>query len=41
MEMFNFKKLNKIEGKGQHYVEILNRFTSWENLDANLDVNRD
>jgi hypothetical protein len=26
MEMFNLKKLNKVEGKGQYCVEVSNRF---------------
>jgi hypothetical protein len=40
MERFNLKKLNAAEGKEQYRVEILNRFTALENLDAKLDINR-
>jgi uncharacterized FlaG/YvyC family protein len=40
MERFNLKKLNEIEGKEQNRVEISNRFTVLENLDAEVDINR-
>jgi hypothetical protein len=40
MERFNLKELNEVEGKAQYQVEILNRFTALENLDAEVDVNR-
>jgi hypothetical protein len=31
MERFILKKLNKVEGKEQYRVEILNKFTALEN----------
>jgi hypothetical protein len=40
MERFNLKKLNDIEVKGQHPVEISNMFTALENLDVEVYVNR-
>jgi hypothetical protein len=39
MERFNLKKLNEIECKEQYRVEISNRFTALENLDAEVDIN--
>jgi hypothetical protein len=32
-------KLNEVEGKKQYLVEIKNRFTALENLDAEVDIN--
>jgi uncharacterized metal-binding protein YceD (DUF177 family) len=32
MEGFNLKKLNEVEGKEKHCVEISNRFAALENL---------
>jgi hypothetical protein len=40
MGRFNLKKLNKVEGKGQYCVEILNIFAALENLDDEVDINR-
>jgi hypothetical protein len=40
MERFNLVKLNEVEGKEQYCVEISNRFSSLENLDAEVDINR-
>jgi hypothetical protein len=40
MERFNLKKLNKVEGKEQYWVEISNRFAALENLDAVVDISR-
>jgi hypothetical protein len=40
MEKFNLKKLNEVEGKEQYHVEIANRFTAFQNLDAEVDINR-
>jgi hypothetical protein len=40
MEKFDLKKLNEVEGKEQHCVEISNRFTALENLDTEVDINR-
>jgi hypothetical protein len=34
MERSNLKKLNETEGKEQCHVELSNRFTGLENLDA-------
>jgi hypothetical protein len=36
--MFILKKLNKVEGKEQYRIEILNRSTAVENLDAEVDI---
>jgi hypothetical protein len=33
-------KLNEVEGKEQHCVEILSTFTALENLDAEVHINR-
>jgi hypothetical protein len=40
MERFNLKKLNKVEGKEQYWVETANRFAALENLDTEVDINR-
>jgi hypothetical protein len=40
MERLNLKKLNEVEGKEQYRVEVSNRFTSLENLDTEVDINR-
>jgi hypothetical protein len=40
MERFNLKKPNKVEGKEQYRIKILNRFTALENLDDDVDINR-
>jgi hypothetical protein len=40
MERFNLKKLNKVEGKEQYYVEIKDRFAALENLDTEEDINK-
>jgi hypothetical protein len=39
MERFNLKKLNKVEGKEQHCVQVSNRFAAFEDLDAEVDIN--
>jgi hypothetical protein len=39
MERFNLKKLNDVEGKEQFRVEVSNRFTAWEDLDAEVEIN--
>jgi hypothetical protein len=39
MERFSLKRLNKVEGKEQYCVEISNRLTALENLDAEIDIN--
>jgi hypothetical protein len=38
MERFNFKKLNKVEGKEQHWKEISSMFAALENLDTEVDA---
>jgi hypothetical protein len=40
MERFNIKKLNDVEGKEQHRVEISNRFAALEHLDVEADINK-
>jgi hypothetical protein len=35
---FILKKLNEVEGKEQHCVEISNRFAALENLHAEVDI---
>jgi hypothetical protein len=39
MERFNLKKLNDVEGKEQFCVEVTNRFTALEDLDAEVEIN--
>jgi hypothetical protein len=39
MERFNLKKLNEVEGKGKYRVEVSNRFTALEDLDAEVKIN--
>jgi hypothetical protein len=40
MEKFNVKNLNEVEGKEKYRVEISNKFTAVENLDAEADINK-
>jgi hypothetical protein len=40
MERFSLKKLNEVEGKKCYRVETSNKFTTLENLDAEVDINR-
>jgi hypothetical protein len=40
MERFDLKKLNKVDGKEQDLVEVLNRLAALENLDTEVDINR-
>jgi hemin uptake protein HemP len=40
MKRFNFKELNEIEGKEQYRVEISNRFTDFQTLDTEVDINK-
>jgi hypothetical protein len=40
IERFNLKKLNEVDGKEQYHVEITNRFTALESLDAEVHINR-
>jgi hypothetical protein len=39
MERFNLKKLNEVEGKGQYYVEVSNKFAALEDLDTEVEIN--
>jgi hypothetical protein len=39
MERFNLKKLNDVEGKEQFRVEVLNRFSAFEDLDTEVEIN--
>jgi hypothetical protein len=41
MERFNLKKLNEVEGKEQYRVEISNRIAAFENLDTEVNINRE
>jgi hypothetical protein len=40
MDRFNLKKLNEIEAKEQYCVQLSNRFSSLENLNTEVDINR-
>jgi hypothetical protein len=40
MERFNFKKLNKVEGKEQYLVEISNKFAALGNLISEVVIKR-
>jgi hypothetical protein len=37
IERFNFKKINEVD---RYHSEISHRFTSFENLDTEVDINR-
>jgi hypothetical protein len=39
MERFNLKKLNEVESKEQHHVEVSNRFAALEDLDSKVVIN--
>jgi hypothetical protein len=39
MERFTHQKLNEVEGKEQHRVEVLNRFAALEDLDTEVEIN--
>jgi hypothetical protein len=39
MERFNLKKLNEVEGKEQFHVEVSNRFSALEDMDAEVEIN--
>jgi hypothetical protein len=39
MEKFNIKKLNEEEGKEKYRVEVSNRCTATEDLDAEVEIN--
>jgi hypothetical protein len=38
--IFNLKKLNDVEVKGQYQVNMSKRFTNLETLDDNMNINR-
>jgi hypothetical protein len=38
MERYNLKNLKEIEGKEQFHVEVSNRFTALEDLDAEVKI---
>jgi hypothetical protein len=35
---FNFKQLNKVEGKEQYHVQVSNRFAALEDLDTEEEI---
>jgi hypothetical protein len=39
MEMFNHKKLNKVKGKEQYCVEVLNRLAALEDFYSEVEIN--
>jgi hypothetical protein len=39
MKKFSHKKLNKEEGKEQYRVEVSNTFATFEDLDAEVEIN--
>jgi hypothetical protein len=39
-ERFNITKLNEVDGREQHSVEVSNRFAGLESLVAEVDINR-
>jgi hypothetical protein len=39
MERFNLNKLNEVEGKEKHRVEVSNRFAALEDLAAEVEIN--
>jgi hypothetical protein len=39
IERINLKKLNEVEGKEQYRVEVSNRFATFEDLDAEVEIN--
>jgi hypothetical protein len=41
MEEFNLKKLTEVRNTEQYRVEISNMFAALENLDTEVDINRD
>jgi hypothetical protein len=38
MQRFNLKKINKIEGTEQYYIEVRNRVAALEDVDAQVDI---
>jgi hypothetical protein len=39
MEMFNLKKLNKVNGKEKYCVEVSNKFAALDKLDSEVEIN--
>jgi hypothetical protein len=39
MKRLNLKKLNEVEAKEQHCVEVSSRFAALEDLDAEVNIN--
>jgi hypothetical protein len=39
MERFNLKKVNEVEGRNKHRVEISSRFVTLEDMDAEVEIN--
>jgi hypothetical protein len=39
MERFILKKLNEVEGKKQYRIEVSNKFSTLEDLDAEVEIN--
>jgi hypothetical protein len=39
VQRFNFKKLNKVEGKEKYRVEVSNRFAALEDFEAVVEIN--
>jgi hypothetical protein len=39
MERFKLKKVNEVDGKEKHRVEVSNRFAALEDLDAEVEIN--
>jgi hypothetical protein len=39
-ERFNLRKLNELEVRKEHQIEISNRFAALENLSDSEDINR-
>jgi hypothetical protein len=38
MERFNLKKFSEVEGKEKYRVEVSNRFSALEDLDAEVEI---
>jgi hypothetical protein len=39
IERFNLKKLNEVEGKEKYHIEVSNKFSPLEDLDAEVEIN--
>jgi tartrate dehydratase alpha subunit/fumarate hydratase class I-like protein len=38
MDSFNLKKLNEVEGKEKHRVEVSNKFVALEDLEREIEI---